>query len=211
MKSPLTVASEGTLAEVVRASIAGGEAVAVRAAAETLFQAGGKKVLSEGTQRVGREVLSRAVGRVLVGAPALLGRVAEAATPTLGTESAKLVAREAAKAAGKEIARGAGRAAGLGFVLDGAIGGYEGLSAYRSGNKTAREAIAHASKEAGTGAVASAGGVLAAAAMVALVGGLGAPVVFGIGAVTSISLKLGLRGILDRRSKALVAEPAPAV
>lgn len=194
--------TDPTLIEVARASIAGGEAVAVRAAAETLFEAGGKKVLSAGSQRFGREVLTRFTEKALAGAPALLGRAARAATPVLGKESAKSVAREAAKAASKEIAKGAGRAAGLGLVLDGAIGAYEGVTAYREGTKTAREAVVHAGTEAGTGALASAGGVLAAAAMVALVGGLAAPVVFGIGAVTTVSLKLGMRRVL--------ASPSPS-
>jgi hypothetical protein len=196
--------ADGTLIEVVRASIAGGESVAVRAAAETLFEAGGKKVLSEGTQRFGREVLTRMTEKALAGAPALLGRAARAARPVLGREGAKTLGREAAKAAGKEIAKGAGRAAGLGLVLDGAIGAYEGVTAYREGTKTAREAVVHAGTEAGTGALASAGGVLAAAAMVALVGGLGAPVVFGIGAVTTVSLKLGMRSLFTKKD-----EPAP--
>jgi hypothetical protein len=92
-------------------------------------------------------------------------------------------------------------------VLDGAIGAYEGVTAYREGTKTAREAIAHAGTEAGTGALASAGGVLAAAAMVAVVGGLGAPVVFGIGAITTVGLKLGMRSLFSSPSPSA----APAV
>ncbi|MGZ3475124.1 MAG: hypothetical protein ACXWUG_13065 [Polyangiales bacterium] len=197
--------SDGTWVDVVRAGIAGGEAVAVRAAAETLFEAGGKKVLSEGAQRASREVLTRVVGRTLATAPAVLGRMARASGKTLASNTGKVVVREAVKSAGKEIARGAGRAAGLGFVLDGAIGAYEGVTAYRGGEKTAGEAIAHAGKEAGSGALASAGGVLVAAALVSLVGGLAAPVVFGIGAVTSVSLKLGLRAFLTQRTASIAA------
>lgn len=179
--------------EALRAGIAGGEAVAVRGAAEVLFAAGGKKVLSEGSQRVLREVVTKAVGKTLEG-----GRVA-------AQLASGLVTKEVAKSAGREVAKGVGRAAALGFAFDAVIGTIEGVSAFRSGEKTAGGAVAHAAKEAGTGALASAGGVVAAAALVTLTGGLAAPVVFGVGAVAAVGIKLGLSSLLGSRAPAAVA------
>lgn len=178
--------------EALRGSIAGGEAVAVRGAADVLFHAGGKKVLSEGSQHVLREVVSKAVGKTLE-----TGRGAAQLASGLVTRE---VTRAVAKSAGREVAKGIGRAAALGLAFDAAVGTVEGVVAVRSGEKTVRQAIAHAGREAGTGALASAGGVAAAAALVSLTGGLAAPVLFGVGAVTSISIKLGLASWIARRS-----------
>ncbi len=179
--------------EVLRAGIAGGEAVVVRNAAEVLFAAGGHKVLSEGSQRVLREVAVKAVGRTLEA-----GRSA-------AQLASVVVTKEVAKSAGREVVKGVGRAAALGLAFDAVIGTVEGVVAYRGGKKTAREAIVHAGTEAGTGALASAGGVIAAAALISLTGGLAAPVVFGVGAATSIGLKLGLSSLLRGRRVLAVA------
>jgi hypothetical protein len=182
--------------EALRASIAGGEAVAVRGAAEVLFAAGGKKVLSEGSQRVLREVVTKAVGKTLEA-----GRGA-------AQLASGMVTREVAKSATREVAKGLGRAAALGLAFDAVIGTIEGVVAVRSGEKTVKQAVVHASKEAGTGALASAGGVAAAAALVALTGGLAAPVVFGVGAVTAVSIKLGLSSLIKPRAAIVVTAPA---
>lgn len=181
--------------EVLRAGIAGGEAAAMRGAAEVLFNAGGKKVLSEGTQRVVRGAVITALGKTFEA-----GRGA-------AQLASGIVTKEVAKTAGKEVVRGVGRAAALGLAFDAVVGGIEGVVAYRSGAKTAGQAIAHAGKEAGTGALASAGGVLAAVALVSLTGGLAAPVVFGVGAVTSVGIKLGLSSLI--RTRAVIAAPVP--
>lgn len=190
--------SESRAVEVLRAGIAGGEAVAVRGSAEVLFSAFGKKVLSEGSQRVLREVVLGAVGRS-----------AEASRGAAQLASV-VVTREVAKSAAREVVKGIGRAAALGLAFDALLGAYEGLVAHRDGEKTVRQALAHAGTEAGTGALASAGGVLAATALISLTGGLAAPVVFGVGAATSVSLKLGLSSLL-RGPRALPTSTTPAL
>lgn len=178
--------------EALRASIAGGEAVAVGSAANVLFEAGGKKVLSEGSRRVLREVVTRGVGRTLEA-----GRGA-------AQLASGVVTKEVAKTAGREVAKGIGRAAALGLAFDAVLGTIEGVIAVRRGNKTVRQAVEHAGKEAGTGAIASAGGVAAATALVALTGGLAAPVVFGVGAVSAITIKLGLSSLINKPSARIV-------
>jgi hypothetical protein len=198
---------EKNLLHFIRANVAGAEAVAVRTAAEHLFEAGGKRLLAEGAQKAMRELAENSARAILGNfAPSALARVAGAAELTAGvmrsaaTDLAKgagmAVVREAGKTAAKEVLKGAGRAAGVGFVVDGVFGGVEAALAYRKGTMTSKEAAVHVSKEAGTGALATGAGVAVAAGVVALTGGLAAPVVFVIGAGAAIGAKQGLRRLL---------------
>src|SRR5207247_1753203 len=92
---------------------------------------------------------------------------------------------------------GAVKAAGIGFLIDGAFGAYEGITAHRRGEMTKEQAIAHTAKEASTGAVATGVGVLLAAGFVAVTGGAAAPVVFAVGASGAIGAKQILRRLVD--------------
>jgi hypothetical protein len=204
---------EKNFLHLIRANVAGAEAMAVRTAAETLFETGGKAILAEGAQKAIRE-LAESSAKAILGtfAPTALARVAGAAELAASTVQStamelakgagKAVVREAGKSAVKEVLKGAGKAAGVGFVVDGVFGGVEAAMAYRKGTMTGKEAAVHVSTEAGTGALATGAGVAVAAGVVALTGGLAAPVVFVIGAGAAIGAKQGLRRLLARSEPA---------
>ena len=193
---------EKNLLHFIRANVAGAEAMAVRTAAETLFETGGKRLLAEGAQKAIRELAENSAKAILgTFAPSTLARVAGAAELTKG------VVKQAGVTAVKEVLKGAGKAAGVGFVVDGVFGGVEAALAYKNGKMTGKEAAVHVSKEAGTGALATGAGVAVAAGVVALTGGLAAPVVFVIGAGAAIGAKQGLKRLLTNALPA-AAEPA---
>ncbi|WP_437780571.1 hypothetical protein [Sorangium sp. So ce1097] len=123
--------------------------------------------------------------------------------------AARALAREAMKTAGREVLKGAGKAAGIGFVIDGAFGAYEGVTAYRRGEMTRKGALTHAAQEASTGAVATGAGVLLAAGLVAVTGGAAAPVVFAVGAGGAIGAKQILRRLVSRASSKIPVRTAP--
>jgi hypothetical protein len=205
---------EKNLLHFIRANVAGAEAMAVRTAAETLFETGGKRLLAEGAQKAIRELAENSAKAILgTFAPSTLARVAGAAELTVGavqsaaTELTKGVVKQAGVTAVKEVLKGAGKAAGVGFVVDGVFGGVEAALAYKNGKMTGKEAAVHVSKEAGTGALATGAGVAVAAGVVALTGGLAAPVVFVIGAGAAIGAKQGLKRLLTNALPA-AAEPA---
>lgn len=215
-------------------SIAGSGAVAVRGAAEALFSAAGKGLLDEGAREGLRRVMVENTTAVVDAlAPGLsLGAqttakiiadqggtqaaaiVAQAAglhagkaalTDGVSAAVAKGLAREAMKAAGREVLKGAGKAAGIGFVIEGAFGAYEGVTAYQRGEMTKKEALAHAAQEASTGAVATGAGVLLAAGLVAVTGGAAAPLIFAVGAGGAIGAKQVLRRLIGRVSSKVLA------
>jgi hypothetical protein len=203
------------IVDSLRAAIAGGEAVKVLAASTALFEAGGKHVLSEGTKRAVREVAERGAARaiaiatnpVLESAASLAGKplaaITKRAGAALGVEGAaaasasKTVAaglgKQAMRAAGKQVLRGAGKAAGIGFLLDGAIASVEAITAVRNGSSDRKTAAIHVAKEATTGALATGTGVLLGAGLVALTGGIAAPVVFAASALGTVGAKQLLR------------------
>ncbi|CAN90196.1 hypothetical protein predicted by Glimmer/Critica [Sorangium cellulosum So ce56] len=214
-------------------SIAGSGAVAVRGAAEALFSAAGKRLLDDGAREGLRRVMVENTTAVVDAlAPGLslgaqttakiigdqggtqaaaivaqAGRHAGQAALTDGVSAAvaKGLAREAMRAAGREILKGAGKAAGIGFVIDGAFGAYEGVTAYQRGEMTRKEALAHAAQEASTGAMATGAGVLLAAGLVAVTGGAAAPLVFAVGAGGAIGAKQALRRLVGRVSSKVLA------
>ena len=108
--------------------------------------------------------------------------------------------------AAKQVLKGAGKAAGIGFVIDGAVAGFEAIVALRNGSTDRKTAIRHVATEATTGAIATGTGVLIGASLVALTGGIAAPVVFAVGAVGSIGTKRLLRRYFS--GPAIVATPA---
>lgn len=203
------------IADSLRAALAGGEAAKLIASSAALFEAGGKHVLSAGAKQAVREVAERGAARAIVmtTGPILESAGALAAKPIIamstkagaalglkqaaGLEAGSAVARglgkQAMRMAGKQVLKGAGKAAGIGFVLDGAVAGVEAIIAVRNGSTDRRTAAIHVAKEATTGALATGAGVLLGASLVALTGGIGAPVVFAVGALGSIGAKRLLR------------------
>jgi hypothetical protein len=207
-----------TIADSLRAALAGGEAAKLVASSAALFEAGGKHVLSASTQKAVREVAQRgasraiamATGPVLEGAAELAGKplaalgtkagaamgLKSSVAATATKELAKGAGKEAIRAAGREVLKGAGKAAGIGFVLDGAVAGFEAVVAVRNGSSDKKTAAKYVAKEATTGAIATGAGVLLGAGLVALTGGIAAPVVFAVGAVGSIGTKRLLRRLV---------------
>lgn len=166
-----------------------GAKVAVRATAE----AGANKMLGGGARGIVSFVAKRLSGGAVRGA---LGEAAGAAAASSAKELAKSTTREVAKAAGKQVFRGVGRAAGLGFVLDGAIAGVEAVVAYRAGTVSREQAAKHVAKEATTGALATGAGVLLGAGLVALTGPVSVPTLVVVGAAGSLGAKSLFRRIL---------------
>lgn len=218
-------------------SIAGSGAVAVRGAAEVLFAAAGQQLLDEGAREGLRRVMVRNTAAVVdtfapglsVGAQtttkvivdqgvkqagALAAQEAarqagQAALAAGAPEAAKALAREAVKTAVREVLKGAGKAAGIGFLIDGAFGTYEGIRACQRGEMTKKEAIVHAAQEASTGAVATGAGVLLAAGLVAVTGGASVPLMFAVGAGGAIGTKQILRRLIGRASSKILVRAVP--
>ena len=192
-----------TKRDALRAMVAGGEAVALRGAAHTLFEAGGRRLLPEVAQRALRAAVEQETGRLVAGF-AMLGEGAAASAKLLPSAAvsttAKLVGVQAARAAGMQLLRGVGRAAGVGALIDGAWGTAEAVYRYRKHTMTAGQACAHVAKEASTGAAATAAGAAAAALLVMMTGGLAVPAVFVVGAAASIGAKVGLNALLASRA-----------
>lgn len=200
------------MADSLRAAIAGGGAARLLGSSLSLFEAGGKRLLSASAQKVVRDVAERgAKGAILMAtAPVLesasglaLGIGGAKAALSLGSRAAggaRSVAmgagKQAMRVAGKEILKGAGKAAGIGFVLDGAVASFEAIMAVRNGSSDKKTALKYVLKEATTGALATGAGVLIGASLVAVTGGLAAPVVFAAGALGSIGTKRLLRRIV---------------
>lgn len=206
------------IADSLRAALAGGEAAKLIASSAALFEAGGKHVLSAGAKQAVREVAERGAARAIAmtTGPILESAGSLAAKPIIamstkagaalgmkqsaglaaGSAVAKGVGKQAMRMAGKQVLKGAGKAAGIGFVLDGAVAGVEAIIAVRNGSSDKKTAAIHVAKEATTGALATGAGVLLGASLVALTGGIGAPVVFAVGALGSIGAKRLLRRVV---------------
>jgi hypothetical protein len=206
------------IADSLRAALAGGEAAKLLASSAALFEAGGKHVLSEGAKRAVREVAERGAtraiamttGPILESAGSLAAKpiiamttkagvalgVKSSAAATASSAIAKSAGKEAMRMAGKQVLKGAGKAAGIGFVLDGAFASVEAVIAVRNGSSDKKTAALHVAKEATTGAIATGAGVLLGAGLVALTGGIAAPVVFAVGALGSIGTKRLLRRVV---------------
>jgi hypothetical protein len=183
------------LREVFRATIAGAQAARLIGSATAIFKAGGNKLLSEASQSALRNVVEIGAARAIAAATAPLLPPALSPVKLIrsGARATSAVVKSSARLAAREIAKGTGKAAGVGFVIDGAVATIEGVVAVRAGTMDRNEAMKHVAKEAATGAVATGAGVLLGTSLVALTGGVGAPVVFAVGAVGSIGAKRALR------------------
>lgn len=200
---------------LVMGTLAAQAALGVQAAAQVLYETGGKEVLAASTQAGLRKTLAGgAVNTVATLAPQLLVEGTQEATAFLGPKVArelvgatgKVVLAETARAASAQVLRGALRAGGVGLLLDGAFGAITGVRAVRKGTMTRREACVHTATEAGTGAVSTVAGVALAAGVIALTGALAAPTVAAIGAGGALAAKLGLGRLFQR-----TAAPADTV
>ncbi len=193
----------GRVVNGLRGQIVASEVAAVTSAAETLFQEVGQHLLSETSRQTLRSAAEEGATQMLEhAAPGLLTQAAGGAAKTLpkavssaGRDLARATSREVVKAASKEVLKGAGRAAGLGFVLDGAVAAVEAVHGYQTGQLNGGEACTHVVREASTGAVASGGGVLVAAGLVALTGGTAALPLAAVAVGSSIGIKLGLKSL----------------
>lgn len=198
------------LADSLRAAIAGGGAARVLAASATLFEAGGKHVLSDATKSAVRTVAEKSAEKAISMAAGPLFEPVKAlgAKPIallkgngggIAKESTRAIGKQAATVAAKEVFKGAGRAAGIGFVIDGAVASIEAVSAVRNGSSDRKTAARYVAVEATTGAIATGAGVLLGAGLVAVTGGMAAPVVFAVGALGSIGTKRLLKKYFSAR------------
>lgn len=202
---------------LIMGTIAAQAALGTQAAAQALYEAGGKDLLAGAVQHAVRRACTRsAVGVVNVLAPTLLldgavGATATAVPSALRQLTVSTVAAGTARAAGGQVLRGAARVGGVGLLIDGAFGAFTGLRAYRRGTMTGKQAAVYTVTEAGTGAVSSATGVALAAGVIALTGALAAPAVMAIGAGGALMTKLGLGRLLARKPAATPAAAATPI
>lgn len=188
--------SESTrISEAVRAAVAGGHAAKLIGSATAIFQAGGNKLLSAAAQSTLRTAVEKGAEKAIATATGALLPADLSPMKLIGSgaRAGTAVVKGGARVAAREIAKGAGKAAGIGFVVDGAVASVEGVLAVRAGTMDKNQAVKHVAKEATTGAVATGAGVLLATGLVALTGGVAAPVVFAVGAIGSIGTKRALR------------------
>lgn len=189
------MSESASLGEAIRASIAGASAAKLIGSATAIFKAGGNKVLSEASQATVRSLVEKGAERAIATATGSLLPAGVSPMKLIGSgaRATSAVVKGSARVAAREIAKGAGKAAGIGFVVDGAVASVEGMLAVRAGTMEKSDAVKHVAKEATTGAVATGAGVLLGAGLVALTGGVAAPVVFAVGAIGSIGTKRVLR------------------
>jgi hypothetical protein len=197
------VSEPRSVGDAIGAMIAGGRAAQLMSSSAALFEAGGRVLLDEGTrllvrntaQRGAEHAFSYAAGPLL--GPAAAARLRRLLMAAGGVASA---ARPlAVRAAATEVLKGAGRAGGLGFVIGGAIATLDAVVAVRDGAMDRRAAATHVVREAATGGASTGVGVLLGVSVVALTGGVAAPVVFAVGAFGAMGAKRMLRHMSGRR------------
>jgi hypothetical protein len=182
-----------TRRDAMRGAAAGTEAVAVRAAAQAMFEAGGHHVLPATVQNAVRSAVENEASRVLAvdAGKRLLEAGASAGALTEGA-AVRAVAGQTVQRAGRQLLRGVTAAAGAGALIDGGWALASAVRRMRAGKMTGRQAAVHVVREAGKGAAATAAGTAAAALLVALTGGVAAPAVFVVGGAASLGAKMGL-------------------
>jgi hypothetical protein len=189
--------------DAIRGAIAGSRAVAVRAAAHTLYDAAGHKVLPFAVQRAVRGAVESSASKLLMGA-GVLEQSAATAARVLESNAARTAIAQGAGAAGRQVLKSVGAAAGAGALVDGGWALVRAVRQVRRGRMTQREAVVAVALEASTGAVATAAGTAAAALLVAATGGIAVPAVFVVGAAASLGAKMGLDAWLRTRSRGAI-------
>jgi hypothetical protein len=201
-----------SIGNALRAVMAGNAAAKAISASVALFEAGGKLVLNEGTKTTIRAVAEKGAEKALaIAAGPLLGpanAIGKKGVELLaqGSKVTRAVAPVAMRSAGRELLKGAGKAASIGFVIDGAVAGVEAVTAVRNGKLDPKKAATYVATEAATGAIATGTGMLLGAGLVALTGGIAAPVVFAVGALGSIGTKQMLRRFTQKPDPVEVRE-----
>lgn len=185
----MTLLRPGKL-DALRGAIAGSRAVAVRAAARVLFEAGGQRVLPATVQQIVRGAVEREASRVL----AAIG----VASRALESRAAPAMVVRGVGAASRQLLMGVGSAAAAGALVDGGWALWGSLRRVRAGSMTRTQAAAHVAREAGTGAAATAAGTAAAALLIAVTGGVATPALFVVAAAASIGAKAGLEAWMAR-------------
>lgn len=170
--------------DILMNEIAGQAAVTVQAAAQTLH----------GAHIHGIAEGARAAPSALAGTSQALASAAPQLVRSWAGDAARTTT---VRAAGAQILRTATRAGAIGLLIDATFGAIEGLLAYQRGEMTAEQACEHALREASTGAVSTSAGVLLAACVVTLTGGLPVPTLMAIGTGGAVAAKLGLSRMLD--------------
>ena len=189
--------------DALRSGIAGTASASVRMAAQALFEAGGRRVLPRAVQTAVRGAVEREAARVLTTVGVLPPGTA-AASRLLSASATRTVVLQSARAASRQLLRSVSMAAGAGALIDGGWAFFQAASQVRRGKMTRGEAATHVAREAGTGAASTAAGVAAAAALVAMTGGVAAPAVFFVGAAASLGAKLGLDAWLRARDRGAI-------
>lgn len=195
------------MADTLRAAIAGGQAAKLASAATAIFEAGGKRILSESSKSAVRALAEKGAQRALAAAtgPLLPPGLSPSQILAGGARATAVAVRGGVRTAAREIAKGAGKAAGIGFVVDGAIATVESVLAVRDGRLDKGQAAMYVAQEATTGAIATGAGVLLGTGLVAFTGGFAAPVVFAVGAIGSVGTKRVLtRWLESRRASAVL-------
>src|SRR5579859_2365997 len=141
-----------TRRDVLRSAAAGTEATHAAAAAQALFEAGGKRVLPASLQRALRGAVEHEASRLLAG----VGLLESGGTAAQAGERAlvRSAVAQSVRAAGRQVLRSVGAAAGAGAVIDGGWAFLRSAIRVRRGTMTKREALEHVAFEAGTGAAA---------------------------------------------------------
>ncbi|MGD0530572.1 MAG: hypothetical protein ABSE49_35890, partial [Polyangiaceae bacterium] len=103
--------------DAVRGAVAGSGGASVRAAAQALFDAGGKRLLPAVVQRAVRSTVEHQASKLLTGAGLL--ETASTAGRFVERGTARNVILHGARAAGRQVFRTVGAAAAMGAFVDG--------------------------------------------------------------------------------------------
>jgi hypothetical protein len=184
----------------MRSAVAGSHGVAARGAAQTLFDAGGRRVLPASVQRAVRALVEGEASRLFT---VDAGKRLVGTSGAAGVEGSavRALAMGSARVAGGQLLRGMTAAAGAGALIDGGWALVRALRGLHGGTMSQKAAMAHVGREAGTGAAATAAGAGAAALLVVLTGGIAAPAVFAVAATASVGAKMGLDAWLNKRHR----------
>src|SRR5687768_2013218 len=119
------------LGEALRAAVAGGHAAKLIGPATAIFKAGGNKGLSEAAQSTLRTAVEKTAEKAIATATGALLPPDLSPMKLIGSgaRATSAVVKGGARIAAREIAKGAGKAAGIGFVVDGAVASVEGVLA----------------------------------------------------------------------------------
>lgn len=171
---------------------------------------GGARLAAAAEQALASEPVSRAVAGLTHAAEQATGKALERAADTAMKPGLRRTAGAVVDVVGGKatdrITAAARRSAAAGAVIDGVRSVLEVRGAHERGDITTRQAVVRVAIGAGTGALAAGAGVAIGAGAVAVLGGLGAPAVFVVGAAGSMGTRRAFRWLFS--SDELEAEHA---